>query len=103
MLIPTTAVNPLGCPVIPHNDDQQNIFANRICKKVLLDVHIHMLLPHNNNHVKHVWPRSENVVQIPLPDGDEWELPHLLALFRHSELLTNMGSPILPGIQSKTE
>jgi hypothetical protein len=48
------AVNPLGCPAIPHNDDQHNIFANRICKEVLLDVHIHMLSPHDNNHVKHV-------------------------------------------------
>jgi hypothetical protein len=53
MLIPTMAVNLLGCCAIPHNDDQQDIFANRIYKKVLLDVHIHMLSPHNN-HVKHV-------------------------------------------------
>jgi len=54
MLIPTMAINPLGCPTIPHNDDEQNIFANSIRKNVLLDVHIHMLSPHNNNNVKHV-------------------------------------------------
>lgn len=97
------AVNTLGCPAIPHDDDQQNIFANRIRKKVLLDVHKHMLSPHNKNHVKHVWPRSGNVVQIPLSDRAEWGLPHLLGLFHHSKLVTNMGSPILPRIQSKTE
>jgi hypothetical protein len=101
MLIPTMAVNLLGCRAIPHNDDQQDIFANRICKKLLLNVHTHMLSPYNN-HVKHVWPRSENVEQIPLPERAEWGLPHLVGLFHHSELVTNMGSPILPGNQSKT-
>jgi len=53
MLIPSMAVNPLGCPTIPHNDEQ-NIFANSIRKNVLLDVHIHVLSPHNSNHVKHL-------------------------------------------------
>lgn len=54
MLIPTIAVNPLEYPAMPHDDDQQNVFANRICKKIILDVHIHMLSPDTNNHVTHV-------------------------------------------------
>jgi len=41
-------------------------------------------------------------VQIPIPVRAEQGLPHLLGLFCCSEVVTHMGSPILPGIQNKT-
>jgi hypothetical protein len=42
-------------------------------------------------------------VQIPLPDRAERGPPHLFGLCGHSEAATHMGSPILPGIQNKTQ
>ena len=60
MLITTMVVNPLLCPTIPHDDDQQNIFANRMCKKVYHDVHINMLCHHTITMLS-MWDQDQSI------------------------------------------